>query len=187
MKGGSTMNLRHVENTRFLWIGSHWRKHVNYRSTRIDLIIIDLVTIGLYASSEYVYKRAKGKWCCQRVAIRQLVSCGILGDIGDDGDQLLLTQWLIFTSAGRRREGEREMAEQQLAPRQRTDTSSSSRERGQHNTSPNNFKSAISVCTKLSSSSITGLWSYCNAIIYFLSKWEKKKSSQNYSFFWLFQ
>lgn len=110
-----------------------------------NLFISYLIFTGLYAGSEYIHKRAKGKWCCQSAASRQLVSCGILGDTGNDGDQLL-TQWLIFTSGGRRREGEKG---QQLSPRQRTDTASSSRMSDQRNISQSNFKSALSVCTVL--------------------------------------
>lgn len=41
------------------------------------------------------------------------------------------------------------MAEQQLSPRQRTDTTSSSRTSEQSNILQNDFKAAISVCTVL--------------------------------------
>ena len=140
------------------------------------IIIVFRIT-DLYAGTEYVYKRAEGKWCRHRVTIRQLVSSGILGDIRDDGDQLLLlTQWLIFTSAGRRRDGGKEMAEQQLSPRQRTDTTRSGRESGQHNTSLNNFKSAILVCT------VPLLWIMLqrNHLVYKQDKVFRENSLQKY-------
>lgn len=65
------------------------------------------------------------------------------------------------------------MGEQQLSPRQRTDTASSSRERGQRNTSLNNFKSAISVYTVLFLWRCTSIMLQCNHLVYKQDNMEK--------------
>ena len=68
------------------------------------------------------------------------------------------------------------MAEQQLSPRQRTDTTRSGRESGQHNTSLNNFKSAILVCT------VPLLWIMLqrNHLVYKQDKVFRENSLQKY-------
>lgn len=96
LTGGSKVNLHH-RTPRGQTQGLFKQKHIEYKyiSQRLvykdrNLIIVDFYHYSpLFASGEHVYKRVRGKLCRQSAAIRQLVSCGILGDTGDDGDQLL--------------------------------------------------------------------------------------------------